>query len=376
LKFSWYTAPRTLKTDLVRSGRSVKEPKGAPQSCPRWWSRKKSVRYLDRHEEHQASRAIDCHVLLQAPGLRCQEALDLKVTDIDSKRMVINIREGQGAGSRVRVMPGHPKLPRTAAYLLAGGRKAQGTGSSPGERPDPTVTRNREFVPLSRRAAPRKLGNRQAAQSACVLRHCLCQPSARCRYRICAAFNYCLSIVISRPTAPLSCMSSEARLHRHGGVPPRRTSPISAKSETAQGGQQNCHERTSARSGRCLSRSSSNSSFKRWGPCRLGPAAQGSGAMIGLCRTGRRLGAHLERWRPLCNYETVAYDFLPQTGNCSQVASSTARDRWLMKAGLKPAAGGPTRMSSFHRGPSKLAPGSRWRNPARSFYNLLFPRGF
>jgi hypothetical protein len=27
-------------------------------------------------------------------GLRCQKALDLKVTDIDSKRMVIHVREG------------------------------------------------------------------------------------------------------------------------------------------------------------------------------------------------------------------------------------------------------------------------------------------
>jgi integrase/recombinase XerD len=87
LKF-FYT--RTLKQTWF--DQEVIKPK-VRRKLPTVWSREEVCALLDAemNSKHRALLA-----LYYSAGLRCQEGLYLKVTDIDSKRMIIHIREGKG----------------------------------------------------------------------------------------------------------------------------------------------------------------------------------------------------------------------------------------------------------------------------------------
>ena len=118
---------RTLKQTWF--DQEVIKPK-VRRKLPTVWSREEICALLDAemNAKHRALLA-----LYYSAGLRCQEALDLKVTDIDSKRMVIHIREGKAFRARSCC---RPSCWRSSACTGAGASPRTGSllGNGPGKQ--------------------------------------------------------------------------------------------------------------------------------------------------------------------------------------------------------------------------------------------------
>lgn len=86
-----YTLGRDWIKDRIRYPRVIK-------SLPRTVSREEVAKFLEAIEHRECKMVLR---LIYASGLRLMEALTLEVTDIDSKQMIINVREGKGGSSEI-----------------------------------------------------------------------------------------------------------------------------------------------------------------------------------------------------------------------------------------------------------------------------------
>ena len=191
---------RTLKQTWF--DQEVIKPK-VRRKLPTVWSREEVRALLDAttNTKHRALLAV-----YYSAGLRCQEALDLKVSDIDSQRMIIHIREGKGKFPRQVMLS--PKLLRAAASLLALAQ-AQGLAlSRTMARPAAEGKRSSDRLPEAAQAA----GHRQAAQSARAA-PLLRFTSSRCRHRS-AQHSAAARPSRSRDHLPLpACLRSPSARH-------------------------------------------------------------------------------------------------------------------------------------------------------------------
>ena len=161
---------RTLKQTWF--DQEVIKPK-VRRKLPTVWSREEVCALLDAEMniKHRALLA-----LYYSAGLRCQEALDLKVTDIDSKRMIIHVREGKGKFPRQVMLS--PKLLEILRALLA---RAQAQGLALSRQASRTATEGERGACCLPEAA-QAVGHHEAPQPACAAA-LLRFPSARCGHR-------------------------------------------------------------------------------------------------------------------------------------------------------------------------------------------------
>lgn len=122
----------TLKRDWAEA--AIPHPK-KPQVLPVILSREEVARFLD-------SIASDKHrtilMTAYAAGLRVSEVTHLRVTDIDSQRMMLRVEQGKGQKDRYVMLS--PKLLETLRAYWKAGRPAEWL--FPGERPGRPISKD------------------------------------------------------------------------------------------------------------------------------------------------------------------------------------------------------------------------------------------
>jgi integrase/recombinase XerD len=305
---------RTLKQTWF--DQEVIKPK-VRRKLPTVWSREEVCALLDAttNTKHRALLA-----LYYSAGLRCQEALDLKVNDIDSKRMIINIREGKGKFPRQVMLS--PKL-LELLRLYWRWRKPK-DWLFPGRWPDQPMMAS--GVRVACQELRRQLGISKPL-SPHVLRHSFAS-------HLLDAGTDLRSIQLLLGHRDLETTSRSCTSPKPSCTPPRArstTCPFATFALLGEGTE--LHERTSARSGRCLSRSRERVP-SALGPCSLGPAAEGAARYrpVPYGRAGHSSGTMRSLQLRDCRLR-----FLPQPA-LSQVSVFSARPL-AHEAGRKLAAG-------------------------------------
>jgi len=112
------------------------------------------VAALIEHARNPKHRAM--FMLLYGTGLRISEMLNLQITDIDSTRMVLHLRDTKNRHDRIVPLP--PNRPSRPCAPTGGPIVPMGPALFGGQHGAPSLTRNAVNLAIRKTARPRRTG--------------------------------------------------------------------------------------------------------------------------------------------------------------------------------------------------------------------------